>query len=121
MNNKGFTLIELIATIALLAIVALISFVSITNVLEDRKNADCNTLVNNIKMATKEYVSDNRYNGISEKITAKELIDEKYLKGNIINPYTKEEMDSKSISISIELNADYTVKNITVGGISCNS
>lgn len=121
MNNKGFTLIELIATIALLAIVALISFVSITNVLEDRKTADCNTLVNNIKMATKEYVSDNRYNDISNNITAEVLIKEKYLKGNIINPYTREKMDSESISISIELNDDYTVKKITVGGISCDS
>ena len=49
MNNKGFTLIELIATIALLAIIATISFVAISGVVQSSKKRDCETLVGNIE------------------------------------------------------------------------
>ena len=62
MNNKGFTLVELIATIALLSIIAIISFVSISGILQKSKINDCNNLLVSIKSATKEYISDNRYN-----------------------------------------------------------
>ena len=52
MNNKGFTLVELIATIALLAIISIISFVSINAVIDSSKINECNALVNSIKSAT---------------------------------------------------------------------
>ena len=60
MNNKGFTLVELIATIALLAVIAIISFVSINEVINQSKVNDCKNLLFSIKSAAKEYVSDNR-------------------------------------------------------------
>lgn len=120
MNNKGFTLIELIATIALLAIIALISFVSITKVLENRKTSDCKTLVENIKMATKEYVNDNRYNNLdSDNITVDMLKKQNYLKGSVTNPYTGEKINSNDIVIKVVLNSNYTVKDISVEGIEC--
>ena len=53
MNNKGFTLIELIATLALLAVISVISFVSITSVVNKSKINNCESLVKNIKMAAK--------------------------------------------------------------------
>lgn len=121
MNNKGFTLIELLATIALLAVIATISFVAISGVIEQGKVRDCETLVNNIKSATNEYVSDNRYNNIfSSKvatINASDLTSENYLKGDIINPFTKkklEESDIEKIQINITLNDNYTVKQVKV-------
>ena len=61
MDNKGFTLIELIATIALLAVISVISFVSINGVIKESKVKDCENLKSSIKTAAKEYVSDNRY------------------------------------------------------------
>jgi len=61
MNNKGFTLIELIVTIALLAVIAVISFVSITNVINENQNKECQNIENNLKNAAKSYISDNRY------------------------------------------------------------
>lgn len=115
MNRRGFTLIELIVTIALLAILALISFVSINAVIKQSRTNDCKTLVNNIKMATSEYISDNRYRNLDiNNFTAKKLIDGKYLSSPIINPFTKEEINSESILISIELNSDYTLKTATI-------
>ena len=132
MNNKGFTLIELIATIALLAIIATISFVAITNIIKQGKVDNCKTLVNNIKTATSEYVSDNRYKPVfvnaisSDKITidGSILTSNNYLNGEIINPFTKEIILPSMISIDVTVNDDYTFKSATITApevlVSCN-
>ena len=117
MNNKGFTLIELIATIALLAIISVISVVSISGVINQSKVSDCESLVSNIKTSVKEYVSDNRYSFTSNNdftITGDKLIDDNYLVGPIINPFDNSEITPSSIRIRIELKADYTAKNIII-------
>lgn len=117
MNNKGFTLIELIATIALLAIISVISVVSISGVINQSKVSDCESLVSNIKSSVKEYVSDNRYSFTSNNdftITGDKLIDDNYLVGPIINPFDNSEITPSSIRIRIELKADYTAKNIII-------
>ena len=115
MNRKGFTLIELIATIALLAIIAIISFVSINGVINKSKIDNCKSLVNNIKSASKEYVSDNRYSLTSNddlNITAKTLIDGNYLSSPITNPFDNNvPIYGIDISIRIKLADDYTVSN----------
>ena len=122
MNKKGFTLIELIATIALLAIIAVIAFVSINNVITKSKIENCKTLVSSISVAASEYASDNRYksdfiNRINDNeviITAKELVDNNYLKGDIINPSNKSVIDASTISVHIYVNDDYTVRYVMV-------
>ena len=130
MNNKGFTLIELIATIALLAVIATISFVAISGVIQSSKNRECEALKGNIESVVRDYASDNRYNkdfinGIVDyktNINVQVLLDENYLKGPIKNPYTKEDYSArelKGINISIVFNRDYTVKDTTVNGIEC--
>ena len=122
MNNKGFTLIELLATIALLAVIATISFVAISGVIEQGKVRDCEILVNNIKSATSEYVSDNRYDKefigiVSDNaaiIDASYLTGGNYLKGDIINPFNKVKITPSTIKINITLNDNYTVKQVKV-------
>ena len=123
MNNKGFTLIELIVTIALLAIILTISFVSITAVINSNKEEQCNNLVNSIKSASEEYVSDNRYNSefnnkVDENkkviINGNNLVDSNYLNGAIVNPFNNEKIDSNGIKITITLNNDYTVSSISI-------
>jgi len=114
MNNKGFTLIELIATIALLGVLAVISFVSITGIIKKSKVTDCEALVSSIKSAAKEYASDNRYGTIDTTITAQNLISWNYLSSPVVNPFTDEEMNASTITITIQLNTDYSVKNVTI-------
>ena len=122
MNNKGFTLIELLATIALLAVIATISFVAISGVIEQGKVRDCETLINNIKSATSEYVSDNRYDKefiriVSDNVAiidASYLTGGNYLKGDIINPFNKVKITPSTIKINITLNDNYTVKQVKV-------
>ena len=133
MNNKGFTLIELVATLALLAVISVISFVSITTVVNNSKVNNCNNLVQNIKTAAKEYVSDNRYNSSFdvdnnkiEEITVDVLLNnsEKYLVGPITNPFNKDDTTfNNNINIRITLNDDYSAKEIKVynkNGIEVN-
>lgn len=122
MNRKGFTLIELIVTIALLAVVSIISFVSITNIINDSKEKNCNNLVKSIKSATKDYISDNRYNDVfvsnvtddTYYMSAKILTDENYLSSPITNPFDNKTDISNYIKIKVEYNSDYTPKNILV-------
>lgn len=122
MNRKGFTLIELIVTIALLAVVSIISFVSITGIINDSKEKNCNNLVKSIKSATKDYISDNRYNDVfvsnvtddTYYMSAKILTDENYLSSPITNPFDNKTDISNYIKIKVEYNSDYTPKNILV-------
>ena len=129
MNNRGFTLIELIVTIALLAIISVISFVSISKAIEQGRKNDCISLVENIKSATNEYVSDNRYNkeftsqvtstmdGENEyRLTAATLINGNYLKGPIKDPYNNDEIEPGSIEILVTLKPNYTVRKVEILG-----
>lgn len=127
MENKGFTLIELIITIALLAVILVISFVSINKVLEQGRVNDCNSLVGSIKSAVSEYVGDNRYNSIfvgdirnhvenntPYEMAADILVDNNYLGSPIKNPFDKEEINPRDISINVTFNSNYTVKEISI-------
>lgn len=127
MNNKGFTLIEVMATIAILGVIAIISFVSVTAIVKSNKTDQCNNIIESIKMASIEYVSDNRYNSsftgqVSNNnvtISGGTLLAGRYLNKEIINPFTKDNV-TNSISITINLKDDYTVNNVSVTGMNCN-
>ena len=58
MDNKGFTLIELIATIMLLSIVMAITTVSVVNIIDNSKEKSYNLLVNNIKIGAQGYFEE---------------------------------------------------------------
>ena len=117
MNNKGFTLIELIATIGLLAVVSIISYVSINKVIEESKVNDCEQLVMSIKSASNEYASDNRYSLTTTanlNINGSTLVNNKYLSSPIINPFDKSEINPGNIDIEIKLKDDYTVETVVI-------
>jgi len=122
MNNKGFTLVELIATIALLAIISVISFVSINAVINNNKVSNCKNLVGNVKSATKEYVSDNRYsyeNNDTKRFNVKVLIDGNYFSEPVKDPFnTSEDLEYDDIQIIVDLKDDYTVNTITIKNAS---
>lgn len=62
MNNRGFTLIELIVTIALLALISTISVSVIGNIRGKHNVNSYYELLKNVESAAKLYVTDNRYN-----------------------------------------------------------
>lgn len=121
MNNKGFTLVELIATIALLAVLAIISFVSIGGILKKSKINDCKNLVGSIKSVSNEYISDNRYDSSFDSdgdkkiiITGRDLVNKKYLSNLITSPFDSNIDITDDVKIEIILNDDYSAKEITV-------
>ena len=54
-NNKGFTLVELIATVVILSLVITIGAVSITTIIKTSKEKDYELLVKEIKNAAEEF------------------------------------------------------------------
>ena len=121
LNNKGFTLVELLATIAILALVMGIATFSITVILNKSKEKNYQLLITSIKDAAETYYQECKYSnntGIncnkntdgSLKTTLGELLTYGYLKGNdtegknvITNPQ-KNNIDISSCSIIIKYN-----------------
>ena len=122
MNNKGFTLIELVVTIALLAVISIISFVSINGVISQNKINNSEILINNIKTAAKDWLTDYRYasdldlDGNKEiVIESKKLIDRYYLSSEIVSPFdSNNKVDSSKVKIKIYLNDDNTPKKVDI-------
>ena len=109
MNEKGFTMIELLVTIALLAIISTISVISITSFVNKSKENNYEILKNTVIEASKEYTADNRYGDISSSITAKYLLDNHYITGNLTDPKTGKNIDLDSVIITITYqNNNYT-------------
>lgn len=61
MNNKGFTLVELIAIVVLLALVMGIGAISVTKIINNAKEKDYQLLVENIKSAVELYYQECKY------------------------------------------------------------
>jgi len=119
LNNKGFTLVELIATIVLLALVMGIGSYSITKIIENSKKKDYNLLIENINNAIEDYYIECKYDngddstiecpGLSGgyySVSLNTLVKYGFLTGNeknasdeytLINPIIKEE-EKKNIS-----------------------
>lgn len=62
MNNRGFTLIELIVVIAIIALLALVLTPNVINLINKNNINTYNDTIKSIESAAKMYVSDNRYN-----------------------------------------------------------
>lgn len=60
-NNKGFTLIEMLAVVVILGILATIMVPTVTTVIKKNKEDNYENLKKSINSAAKMYISDNRY------------------------------------------------------------
>ena len=119
MNNKGFTLVELLATLVLLGVISVISYVSISSVINKNKVDNCKNLIKSIEGAVKEYVSDNRYkfdNSEVKSIKLADLYNGHYLTNEMVNPFNKEKIKTDEVDITINLKSDYTYNSIEIKG-----
>ena len=76
MNNKGFTLVEILSTIVILAILSIISVVAYTRYIDYTKKKAYDTMAISASNAASEYSMD--YLGI-ESVTLNELYEGQYL------------------------------------------
>lgn len=90
MNNKGLTLVEVIAVLVILSIIAVIVTPNIAVSVRDYKDRTTQTQLSTIKEATKNWVADNvnkiNCDGTTYGITVKKLQTEGYLDKNLKNP-----------------------------------
>ena len=112
MNKKGFTLVEILVSIGLLALLGSVIAISLNRVFKDNNIKNYNEYVEKIKSSAMLYVNNtvdiiNDLNDSSFKIiTIGNLIDNGYLKDNIINPDTGETVD-KNEKIKVSYDSDH--------------
>ncbi|MBQ6495004.1 MAG: type II secretion system protein [Bacilli bacterium] len=62
LNNKGFSLVEVLAVVVILGVLAVVMVPAVTNIINQNKEDNLNNLKKSILSAAKTYISDNRYN-----------------------------------------------------------
>lgn len=128
MNNKGFTLIEMIMVIAILAMLAVLTTPNVIKMINKNKADNYNSVIDSVIKACDLYVSDKRYElrfnntcptesesstitEISTFITLQDLVNSKDISTPIRNECTNEEIGYDTIKITITL--DCKTKNFS--------
>lgn len=98
-NNKGFSIIELIAVIAIIMALSTLIFIAVDDKINDSKELSYNMLVNSIIQSTENYLLDNSddypeldtVNSVVE-ITLNDLVYGGYLEFDLIDARTDTEI-----------------------------
>ncbi len=118
-RKNGFTLVELIAIILILSIILTVSFTSLSKTIENSNNQEYQTLINNIEMATENYVNlpgiyrevdEKLKNGGSYEVNITDLISAGIIDEMPINPKNKKRMESGKIIVSKNSNNELMYK-----------
>ena len=89
-NNKGFSLVEILAVIVILGIISTVGIVSVTRLVDSSRKHFYESQQNNLVLAARAYVEDHKEIqpkniGEKEKISLKTLYDNNYLKDKIVD------------------------------------
>ncbi len=114
MKKSGFTLIELIGIIVIISLILLVAVPTINSVIEQGEENKKQEALNNIYMATENYLMANydEYSsldniGASEYIYVMDLINQQYMDIDELNPNDDESFDSKDV-VKVTRNEDNT-------------
>ena len=114
MKRRGFTLIELIGIVVIIGLILLVAVPTINNVIERSEENKKQEALNNIYMATENYLMANydEYSsldniGASEYIYVMDLINQQYMDIDELNPNDDESFDSKDV-VKVTRNEDNT-------------
>ena len=83
-NNKGFTLIEVLAAVTILGILSVVAAVSVTKIIEKSKKQHYTTAEEQLALAAQSYVQQNRSSlpktiGQKTKVSLKTLVENNYI------------------------------------------
>ena len=83
-NNKGFTLVEVLAAVTILGILSVVAITSVIKIIEKSKQQHYTTAEDELKLAAQSYVQQNRSDlpktiGQTKKIYLNTLVDNKYI------------------------------------------
>ena len=92
--KKGFTLVELIGVIIILGVLALITFAIIDKSIKNSKQQALDRTIDSIEKAAYNYSVENDigYSTEYQKLKLSDLVSKGFLKENITNPVTDEQM-----------------------------
>lgn len=106
-NNKGFTLIEILAAITILAIISTISVIAVTRYVEKTKEKSYETMVQSVCDAANNYIINEGLESEvvdagSDGITydALNLMEDKYLE-NLMDPNDKERRCGANVNVKL--------------------
>jgi len=92
MNNKGFTMIEVIAIIALLGIILVISMPKFFSMRDENKVKEKNTMIQLIINSGTQYLINNEI-ALGGQVTIATLCSEAYIECPVTNPVDNSKMD----------------------------
>ena len=103
-NQKGFTIVELLAAVAILAILSTIAIVSVSNILDNANKKHYETQLKNMIMATKSFTQENRNIlpkavGDTSNVTLEMLQNKKYI-GQVMDR-SKNQCNNKESYVNI--------------------
>lgn len=142
LDNKGFTLVEVIAVVVILSVLSLLIVPSISGLLNRSKENSYNDLINSIKLSCEQYINDNRYNisigscnnnGICyvNKVSVSFLVENGYLTpsgtdGNvdyIVNPKDKKskmDMENSYVKVTFDKNNKRIIYDLNAEDLKWN-
>ena len=119
-KNKGFTLVELLATIIILAGIALVAFPALLNTIKNSENKIDETTRKWVINAAELYIDDNlneypKKNGNTYCISLNDLITSKHLEKGILDAA---DVDSSNKSVKVSVNNDFNYSLVDKGECS---
>ncbi len=116
MNNKGFTLVELLTVIIVLAAISLVVIPAVNNSLNKSNEQAYDVQISTIESAAKSWLADNISripdNGEEVVITLGELQDGNYVDKELENPKTKSPFPRDTKIIIRNVNESYIYRVI---------
>lgn len=108
MKNKGLTLIEMLIVMAFLGLILLVVFPNVSGMMKKTSDNKYEAFKSNLFLATEAYVQKNidlypelKENNGSCEISVSSLIKAKYIKSNLKDPSTNEEVSNLTYKIKV--------------------
>ena len=102
LNNKGFTLIEILAVVVIISIIFAIMIPNTNHLIKEQKENSLNNIRKSIESAAKIYLSDNKYDI--------EVLDKCENKINELKLKKESEISDSKISVTTLINLGYLKK-----------
>ena len=112
MNNKGFTMIELLVVISLIAIMAILMAVNMTGILSEQKGMSYNTIRGQIESAACAYIDKQENVDLRKEykddpngglVILSTLVSEGLIDGDIKDPRTNKTLEEEGSEIKVRI------------------